>query len=62
MGGRVMGWGKAKATHGDNASRSSFSPSAGAPVRLHTSSLASDISPVAFDHRDPLACPELGMQ
>lgn len=50
--------GKAKATHGDNAVLSSFSPSAGALVLLRTSSPASGTSPSSYDHRDPLACPE----
>lgn len=50
--------GEAKATRGDNAARSSFSPSAGAPVPLRTSSPASGISPSSYGRRDPSACPE----
>lgn len=49
--------GKAKATRGDNAVRSSSSPSADAPALFRTSSLASGTFPSAYDHRDPSACP-----
>lgn len=51
---------KAKATRGDNAVRSSSSPSAGAPAPLRTSSPASGTFPSSYDRRDPSACPEWG--
>jgi len=50
--------GNAKATRGDNAVRSSSSPSAGDPVLPRTSSPASGTFPSSYDHRDPWVCPE----